>query len=163
MNAALEKYIEGKKEQQANREREIRQRELINAGLCERVYVDNEDKILSNEALRYDQSIGRYYQDIPIELTDEEYEEFKKYSAQTEEKPAKNYVATALTVCAWIIFIAGFIAGIALGFVPVEGYYSRVEFSFGTALMYWGVSFVSGVLLLGFSEIIKLLTAIKDK
>lgn len=162
MNVALEKYIEGKKEQQANREREIRQRELINAGLCERVYVDNEEEILSNEALRYDQSIGRYYQDVPIELTDDEYEEFKKYSTQAEEGQ-KNYVATALVVCAWIVFIAGFIAGIALGFVPVEGYYSRVEFSFGSALLYWGISFVSGVVLLGFSEIIKLLTAIKNK
>ena len=84
-----------------------------------------------------------------------------------EKTTENNPIATALTVIAWIVFIGGFIAGIALGTVEVErGYYytyTDTEFSFAVAFVYWCVSLISGTMFLGFAEIIKLLDVIKKK
>ena len=65
---------------------------------------------------------------------------------------------------AWIIFIGGLIAGIVLGNVDVSySYYTYKEFSFAIALTYWAISFISGMVFLGFAEIIQLLSDIKEK
>lgn len=131
------------------------------------------DKIESNYSWEFPSSewdsansTNKYYKKVPIEITDEEYQEVKKYSKK-EETTENNPIATVLTVIAWIVFIGGFIAGIALGIVEVEkGYYytyTDTEFSFAVAFIYWCVSLISGTMFLGFAEIIKLLDAIKKK
>lgn len=113
-------------------------------------------------------SINKYYKKIPIEVTDEEFEQVRKYSQTAKPQgDNKNGVAQALTIIAWIIFIGGFIAGFALGTVEVErGFYytyTDTEFSFAAAFVYWCIAFISGTLVLGFAEIIKLLEQIKNK
>lgn len=111
-------------------------------------------------------SVTRYYKKVPIEITDEEYEEIKKYS-QKRYTSTSNPVATALTVIAWIVFIGGFIIGIASANVEVvKGVYytyTTTEFSLAIALTYWCIALISGTFLLGFAEIIKLLDDIKKK
>ena len=137
-------------------------------GLYEKVYSPdnsyNEEYYLSDWDSA--KSINRYYKRVPIVITDEEYLEVCKYSKK-EEPPVNNPIFTALTAIAWIIFIGGFIAGIALGTVEVErGYhytYTDTEFSFAIAVVYWGISLISGTMFLGFAEIIKLLETIKNK
>lgn len=111
-------------------------------------------------------SINRYYKKTLLEVTDEEYEEIKKYS-QKRYTSTNNPVATALTVIAWIVFIGGFIIGIASANVEViKGVYytyTTTEFSLTIALTYWCIALISGTFLLGFAEIIKLLDDIKKK
>ncbi len=115
-------------------------------------------------------SINKYYKKVPIEITDEEYRKIKKYSKEedTEEYIAeKNPIAVALTIIAWVLFIGGFIAGIALGRKEVTGgyyyTYTVTEFSFAIAFVYWCTALISGTIFLGFAEIIKILDAIKNK
>lgn len=78
-----------------------------------------------------------------------------------KKSPQKNTMSSVLTVIAWITFIGGFISGIVLA----RDSYSHTDavFSFTVALTYWAVSFISGIFILGFAEIIKLLNDIKNK
>lgn len=67
-----------------------------------------------------------------------------------------------LTGIAYAIFIIGAILGFAMGYtknIPEDTYY----FSFAVAVAWWCVSFIGGMFMLGFAEIIKLLNAIKNK
>ena len=78
----------------------------------------------------------------------------------------QNAIAGLLRVIAWITFIGGFFAGIALANVEIPYTYisgSYTEFSFPLALAYWAGFFVSGTVFLGFAEIIQLLQQLIDK
>lgn len=104
------------------------------------------------------------YDKKAIEVTDEEYEQILKASKESSSVDEKNGVATAITVIAWVTYIAGFIVGIMQGSVKVEGMFrDKTEFSFAIAVTYWSVALISGTLCLGFAEIIKLLNNIKNK
>ncbi len=117
----------------------------------------------------YDSSTNtsKAYKKVPIDVTDEEFEEIKSFNSNNEEQRKPNLIATIFTAIAWIIYIFGFIAGVALGTTEVTtGYYyttTETVFSFAVAFTYWSVSFVSGTMFLGFAEIIKLLNDIKNK
>ena len=168
MNEKLKEFLDAKKDAEKKAYEEKKKDTLIELGLFEKVYSENNAYSIEYPWSEWDSenSINKYYKKIPMEITDEEYEEVKKYS----KKPVilgENPIATALTVIAWILFIGGFIAGIALGTVEVErGYYytyTDTEFSFAVAFVYWCASLISGTMFLGFAEIIKLLTDIKNK
>ena len=109
----------------------------------------------------------KYYKIIPIEITEEEYQEVKKYSKKKDDNLETNSMSTVLSIIGWLIFVGGFIAGIISGIIEVEGgvyyKYTYTTFSIAIALAYWGISFISGTLFLGFAEIIKLLDNIKNK
>lgn len=165
MNEILQKYIQEMQYEKAAQEKAERDERLINAGLCKIVYIDNnasdESVYINDSEAEYDPKSGRYYKKVPVELTDEEYEEFSKVYDDQPCEEANNNVATVLKVIAWIIYIGGFIAGIVLGNVGNTSYHS--DFSFPLAFGCWGAVFVSGTLVLGFAEIIKLLTEIRNK
>lgn len=101
-----------------------------------------------------------------IEITDEECKRVIALSEPQNNKEQKNSVASALTAIAWIVFITGFIVGIVLGNVEVTKgtyfTYTDTEFSFTVAITYWAISFVSGIFILGFAELIKLLNDINN-
>ena len=167
MNEKLKEFLDAKKDTETKMFEESKQKALIDLGLFEKVY--SPDNKYSNEFFlsEWDSTnqITKYYKKVAIEITDEEYQEVKKYS---KEVPAENNaVAVALKIIACIIFIGGFIAGIVLGTVEVEkGYYytyTDTEFSFAIAFIYWCISLISGTVFLGFAEIIRLLDAIKRK
>ena len=67
---------------------------------------------------------------------------------------AENAVGKALRILAWITMICGLILGFTFG----KDAYG--EFSFGAALLYWVAGVVTGILQLGFAEIIRLLQTI---
>ena len=162
MNEKLRMFLEAKKEDEIKRYEFEKQKMLIELGLCYKVYSPDDKYSQEYSQIEWDSTnqVSKYFKMVPIEITDEEYQEVKKYAKkESEEKGRKNAVATALTGIAWFIFIAGFIAGIALG---KEEYYGS-DFSFAIALTYWGVSLITGTMFLGFAEIIKLLDAIKRK
>ena len=168
MNEKLKNFLDAKKDSEIKKNEETKQKTLLDLGLYEKVY-SSDNKYSGEFCLsEWDSATqtSKYYKKVPIEITDEEYQEVKKYSKE-EVATENNSVAVALTIIAWVIFIVGFIAGIALGTVEVEkGYYytyTDTEFSFAIAFVYWCVSLISGTMFLGFAEIIKLLDAIKRK
>lgn len=178
MNEKLKEFLDAKKEAEKKKYEAEKQKTLLELGLFDKVYAP--DNKYSKEYYLYEwddaRATTKYFKNVPIEITDEEYQEVKKYLKKDtpennpfvmEDNPIateSNPIATALTVIAWIVFIGGFIAGIVLGTVEVDGYYfDYTEFSFAIALIYWSVSLISGTMLLGFAEIIKLLNAIKKK
>lgn len=67
----------------------------------------------------------------------------------------KNSIASTFRVIAWLIFIGGFLSGLLFGYTDYGYRYS--EFSFTLAMIYWVSAFVSGMVFLGFAEVISLL------
>lgn len=65
----------------------------------------------------------------------------------------ENMIGNTIKVVGWIIFAAGLIAGFVVG----------VDISFITAMMVWVASLVTGAILLGISEVIKLLQKLVDQ
>ena len=134
MNEKLKAFFETKKEEELKKQdelnkkqEEVKKKTLIDLGLFEKVY--SPDNKQSDEFSCYEwdsiNSTNKYYKKVPVEVTDEEYEEIKKYSKQTEDIIHNNfnrynYVAISLTVIAYVIFIVGFIAGILFGITDVE-------------------------------------------
>lgn len=169
MNEKLKKFLDSKKDTKTQKYDETKQKILIDLGLYEKVY--SPDNKPSKEFSLYEwdsvNQVNKYYKKVPIEITDEEYQEIKKYvkeEEKKEEKVSNNPVATTLIFIAWVIFLGGFIAGVALGKEQVlRGYSYTTVFSFANAFVYWWISFISATLVRGFAEIIKLLDDINKK
>ena len=155
MNKILEQYLNEKKEAQLQIKEQEKTELLINEGLYEKILIDASEVDFENDLVEYswDESTqsNAYFKKIPIEITDEEYNELLSF-CETEEH-SSNTVATTLTVIAWIIYIAGLITGLV--------YIS--EEAFLITLLSWFSCFISGTMFLGFAEIIKLLQSIKNK
>ena len=168
MNEKLKEFLDAKKDAEKKAYEENKNKTLIELGLFEKVYSEKEECSTDFPYYEWDSvnSKSKWYKKVPIEITEEEYLEVKKYSKKDDASEI-NPIATALTIIAWIVFIGGFIAGIALGNVEVvKGTYytyTDTEFSFGIAFTYWCVALISGTMFLGFAEIIKLLDSIKKK
>ena len=128
---------------------------LLKLGLYEKEYSD--DAVPSAEYQNWDDIAQKYYRAVPVSVTDEEYAEILKYQKKDPSVP-DNTIAVIFKVIGYFIFVIGFIIGIILGASTISG-----DFSFVVALTYWGVSFISGMVFLGFAEIIQLLTEIKNK
>lgn len=166
MNQRVQEFINQQKIQFENNKNMEKAKVLNDLGLYDKEYSENPAWSEEYPDYEYDQVTqqGKYFRKIPISVTDEEYAEILKYSyidnTQIESDDVKtnsNTIATIFSVIAVFIFILGLFLGIVLG--DVIGY----KFSIGVALICWGSGFVGGMLMLGFAEIIKLLTAIKNK
>ena len=166
MNQRVQEFINQQKIQFENNKNMEKAKVLNDLGLYDKEYSENPAWSEEYPDYEYDQVTKecRYFKKIPISVTDEEYAEILKYSnidnTQIESDDVKtnsNTIATIFSVIAVFIFILGLFLGIVLG--DAIGY----KFSIGVALICWGSGFVGGVLMLGFAEIIKLLTAIKNK
>ena len=160
MHEKLKEYLENA----AKKEKELLAQELDDAGIYGKEYTDRTEYSEEYPEIEWDagNEQRRYYRKIPIELTQEEVEEFRRAYRASASK-STNPIAVALTVIAWVIFIGGFLAGLCLSTVEVGTYFTHEEFSFSIALTYWSAALVCGTLLLGFAEIIKLLNDIKNK
>lgn len=159
MNEKVKAYLE---KQEALKSKEYHEKKLQLAkdlGLGEKEY--SADGGWSKEYNNYEwDNVGQkanYYKFTPIELTDEEYEKLKEYSDNSNEvsnKKKYNVVALLLKVIAGLIFGCGFISGIAISYDTRD---------LIALLICWCSAFVSGVVFLGFAEIIQLLDDIKKK
>lgn len=128
-----------------------RSKHLVELGLYEKVYSNS---TTYSDEFPYPETdekgaIINYYKKLPIDITDEEYAEIKKYSHAYSS--GKNRIAVALTVIAWVIYIVGFVSGLINYGSPTD------------SLVYWCGALISGTTFLGFAEIIKLLNDIKNK
>lgn len=174
MEEKVKSYLEKKTEEIEAAEKKKREKLLNSIGLYEKVYSPNGDFHSEYTLSEWSEAENKrkYYKKVFPQLTDEEYSEIEQITNKSKEINAvltetSNTIANVLSVVAVIVFIIGFILGIAMGSVEVTKgtyyTYTDTEFSFSIALAYWFVSFVSGILLLGFAEIINLLDAIKNK
>ncbi len=166
MNQRVQEFINQQKIQVENNKNMEKAKVLNDLGLYDKEYSENPAWSEEYPEYEYDKATqqGKYFKKVPISVTDEEYAEILKYSnidnTQIESDDVKtnsNTIATIFSVIAVFIFILGLFLGIVLG--DAIGY----KFSIGVALICWGSGFVGGMLMLGFAEIIKLLTAIKNK
>lgn len=157
MHELLNAFISKKENELKEKKEQEKNGLLLSKGLFEKVY--SEDNTYDSEYCYSDWKDGKsyYYKKVPIEITDNEYEKLKELCEPSEIKEENATLATILKVIAWLIFIGGFIAGLIFG--EEAGYY---EFSFAVALIYWVVSFISGIFILGFAKIIELLNTIKN-
>ena len=157
MHEKLKEYF-GKSEEKENK---LTAQELINAGLYEKEYSEKNEYSHEYNDREWDEENKRqkYFKKVPIQLTNEECEKFKKIYYSSALKPT-NPIATALSIIAVLIYIGGFIAGIVLGVEAAELY---EDFAFSVAFVYWATALISGTLFLGFAEVIKLLNDIKNK
>ena len=164
MNEKVKVFLDAKKEEKAKKYNQEKNDLLLSLDLCEKVYSDNNEYTAEfpyNEYSAKDNGI-KWFKKVPIEITDEEYEEIKKYSCiKSQKSTSNNTIATIFQFIACLIYIGGFFAGCALANVKVS--YYRTEFSIGIAMIYWAGALISGTSFLGFAEIIKLLQSIKDK
>lgn len=166
MHAGVKEYLEKQWAVEAAAKKKERDEFLIELGLFEKVFSDNDQ--YSDEYPNYEwdaeKQITRYYKKVPYEATDEEYEAIKKASmikaSKNNATTSDNVVGYALSVIAWVIYIGGIIAGFYFGASVSE--YSN-EFSLEIAIVYWCIAFVSGTMFLGFAEISRLLNDIKNK
>lgn len=167
MNKIVQEFIDKKKAEIENNKNKEKRKLLMDLGICEKEYSQSSAWSEEYPDYEYDQETkeGRYFKKIPINVTDEEYEEILKYCKQSDNTTPvnkENKVAKVLTGIAYAIFIVGAILGFAMGYtknIPEDTYY----FSFAVAVAWWCVSFIGGMFMLGFAEIIKLLNAIKNK
>lgn len=167
MNKIVQEFIDKKKAEIENNKNKEKRKLLMDLGICEKEYSQSSAWSEEYPDYEYDQETkeGRYFKKVPINVTDEEYEEILKYCKQSDNTTPvnkENKVAKVLTGIAYAIFIIGAILGFAMGYtknIPEDTYY----FSFAVAVAWWCVSFIGGMFMLGFAEIIKLLNAIKNK
>lgn len=151
MNEKVAKYLEEKREKE-------RKEILIAAGLYEKEYAPKSQELPNGEYPRLDTTIipNRPYKAIPIEITDEEYEQIKKYAVKPPIfLPKPNVIAKILLGVGICVYGLGFIGGMQLQ--------SAAEELLSLAIIVWAIAAVGGTILLGLSEIVKLLQNIRDK
>lgn len=173
MDERVKAFLERKQSEEKAAHDKEKQNTLIQLGLYEKEY--SPDITYSEEYPCYENEntdhYGKYYKAVPLEVTDEEYQIIKKYAKSENDADTEireNTIAKVLQVFSWILFICGFFAGIVFGNESIDvGFYSfshtETKFMWSVALTYWCTAAVSGTILLGFAEIIKLLEAIKNK
>lgn len=159
MHEKLKAYV-AKKEEQAAHQREIEKRELLSKlDLYDKEYSDTTQYSVGFPFSEFDASGHvKYYRKVPIEISDEEYAKLLEYEGVTVS--AKNTIAEILRILAWGVWIIGLILGFVFGRDP--DYWREYHLS-ALALAYWASSFLFGMLLMGFAEVIQLLTDMKNK
>lgn len=171
MDKNIQNFIDTKKQEleklRASKKRDF----LIQQGLYEKVYAPDHHNVDTNEYPYYDRNeedgTPLYYKAVAINLTDKEYEEvYAAYKAveneledenDEEENNSKNNMSVFMIVASVIIYIAGFVGGIIAG-----NNFDRYGFTLWLAIAIWVPTFVYGSLLLGLSEVIKLLHCQRD-
>ena len=154
MNPKLSDYFAQKRLE----EKQARDALLVSQGLYEKVYAPSDEWSEEYPENEYDQKreIYCYFKKVAIEVTDEEYEQIKKYAFASSTLPepvnSTNGIATVLTVIGVIVYLIGFI-----------GFFAMLNMNALSAFITLVGAAISGTMFLGFSEIIKLLQSIKNK
>ena len=173
MHQMVEDYIAAQKSEESKHSLETKNQLLLKLGLFEKEYSAKNEYSSEYPEREYIEQTGdyKYFKKIPIDVSDEEFSEILKYqkNGQSDAKTSKNTYSSLLQGIAFFLFIVGLIAGIVAGNTPslITGAISNISgshgFSFAPALVTWILSFIGGMLFLGFAEIIQLLTDIKNK
>ena len=166
-----ENNIEVVKEQQPKMTAEERAAKLIEWGYYTKEY--SPDNKLSDEYpfAEYVGMIPTSFKKVPFDMTDEEFEKLVTDITKRDKEEANNKIkikglndsnkiATIFQALGYVMFLAAFILGFALG-RDTSGW--RDKLSFPLMLAYWGGGFVTGMFMLAIAEVITLLETIKNK
>lgn len=154
MNEVLKNFI-AKKENERRKEIEKKKEEFLEKhDLYEVEFSDKEDYDKFPYTY-YDELTGecRYYRTKPIKMTDEEYETLKKYEEENKFV-SSNTMAVILRVLAVLVIIVGSITGID---------YMDDSMLEDIGWIVIVASWISGIFIFGFAEIIQLLHKILQK
>lgn len=110
MNQRVQEFINQQKIQAEYNKNMEKAKVLNDLGLYDKEYSENPAWSEEYPDYEYDQETkeGRYFKKIPINVTDEEYEEILKYCKQSDNTTPvnkENKVAKVLTGIAYAIFI----------------------------------------------------------
>ena len=159
MHPLVEHYIETKKIENKKRKEEEKRAKLIELGIYEKRYADPEAN-WSPEYPEFDAELSRCFKKVPIEVSDEEFEEILKVS----EAPKKQIIkSSSCGTSSWLIFVAiviffvFFILGIDMGMDSVFTLGNNSDFSFGTACIFWFIGIINGSIFIALAKIIDLL------
>ena len=151
MNQLVGDYLNQKEQERKQISQMEKDKLLLELNLFEKEY--SPDGKYSREypesELDQETNATRYFKKIPAEVSDEEYAEILQYQKEAKSQQ-RNGLSTVFQVLAVIVIIGGFFVGIAAGELT------------GITLIQWVVGFVIGMICLGFGEIIRLLTDIKN-
>lgn len=144
-----------------------RDRILIDAGLYDKIYMPETDEdhpfLDENSSYdypesEYDKEKGKtvYYRKQPIKVSDEEFEAILQRTTSNHS----NTLASIISLGAYVVFIIGFIAGVYIGAALAE---RDSNFNLLWAFIVWIIGAISGISLLWFAEVLKLLQGIKNQ
>ena len=164
MHPLAQKYINAKKLEYSKKIKQERKDFLLSEGLFEKKYAPNGEYDSSEyPEYEWDETTkeSKYFKFVPIEVTDEEYEQIKKANQltyKTTKTNKLNPIYVTLVTAAILIFVSTFISGSLFATETYSGYYyTHTDFHFDIALIYWGIGCVSGIFFLALAEIIRLL------
>ena len=143
-------------EQQREKEAAYRAKKLMELGLCQRVYMPEGTKLTADMAQEYPhEEDGRRFKVEPVSVTDEEWAAICGAMRQEYGFRRRNPVCRALWVLGFALYFLGMAAGL-LAFLSAARfeYYKLALFQM---LGIWFSAAVLGTLVLGQSEIIRLL------
>ena len=156
MNRTVEEYIQKQTEKARLAKQKEKEVFLEDIELYERVYSENTeytDEFPCRDVDEESENYQKYYKNVKLDLTDEEYEEVvKAYRLNNPEDAKSDTIATILQCLAIFIY---FVGGILALFVASADVFTGIASIFSV--------FVSGTLILGFSRVINLLNDIKNK
>ena len=140
---------------QRQKEQTVRQKKLVQMGLCEREYLPEGTKQTQDVVQEYPYTEGeRRYKLAAIPVTDEEWEEICAH-ANAESPRRRNPASRALWVFGFLAYALGAVQGI-WQYRNLEMYGDYVM-ALIQMLTLWISAGVQGTLLLGLSEVIRLL------
>ncbi len=146
----VQQYLELKRLQADNENFISKESLLIQEGLYEEVYSDSREEPGYPE---YNCKLDKYYKKVPLECSDEEFQEILKYAVANQKSVARSAIAIMFKSIAVAVYVIGFMAGIG---AYIEDFPIPM---FKT----WLTAFLAGTACLGFGEIINLLYKISKK
>ena len=123
-----------------------RTEKLISLGYCERVYTNSD--LPSSEYPHLDKSKMQCYKEVPLSVTDEQFE--KIISIGTAATRTPGALPSVLNWLDIAIYLIGFIVGLIMGSNA-----HHYEFSFGTMLTWWAGSLASGIVFQWMGAVLK--------
>ena len=124
---SVQEFIDAIKEKQKQKEQEAKNEHLIRLGLIDKEKSNREYfPYFVNEKCKWDEEVGKYYigKNVPLEVSDEEYQEILKYAEIELEEERKNAKqkkggrwGNAIIIMAYIALFIGVLANIILMFI----------------------------------------------
>jgi hypothetical protein len=137
--------------------RKAKEQELIKRRLAyKKFYPPNEVTKEMKQKLDYDDTKKQYFEIMPCEVTDEEFDQILKLPLLEKE----SKLPFILTFLGYIIFVLGFVGGISIANQTVS-YLS--SFNWGIALGIWAGALLVGMIFIGLGKVIELLNDLKYK
>lgn len=154
MQPEVSRYLEQQREQEEAARADV----LRELGICRRVYLPEGAKLTAEAALEYPyEEEGRRFKVEALSVTDEEWEAIRSalHQERLRSRKRRNPVSRGLWVLGFAVYALAGLLGI-MAFLEA-GWTGHWGTSIMQMLTFWFSGVLSGTLVLGVSEIIRLL------